>query len=333
MKEDFKKIFKNKVILVTGGTGTFGNAFIDYVIKKKINLKKLIIFSRDEFKQHYLQLKYPEKKFKFLRFFLGDIRDQERLNMVFQNVDFVINAAALKHVYKAEYDPIEFIKTNVIGIQNIISCSLRNKVEKVITLSTDKACEPSNLYGASKLCAEKVLQAANNIKGNKKVSFVVVRYGNVLNSRGSIVPRLKDLKNKNQINITDRKMTRFSMLAYDAVELVLWSFANTYGTEIVIPKLKSYKLIDLVKAIYPKAQVKCEGKKIGEKIHEKLISDLEAENTYDVGKYFLIINNEKIKKEYLSNKIKLKKVKFINYNSKNNIYLSINELKLNLKSL
>lgn len=330
---DYKKTFKNKSILITGGTGTFGLAFINYIIKKKINLKKLIIFSRDEFKQHELQLKYPEKKFKFLRFFLGDIRDEARVNMVLQDVDFVINAAALKHVYKAEYDPIEFIKTNVIGIQNIISCSLKNNVKKVITLSTDKACEPSNLYGATKLCAEKVLQAANNIKGSKNISFVVVRYGNVLNSRGSIVPKLRKLRDKNKIVLSDKRMTRFSMLKEEAVELVIWSLVNTHGSEIVIPKLKSYRLVDLVKAIYPKSQIKFEGKKVGEKFHEKLISDLEVENTYDSGKYFLIINNDKTKKKYLIKKTKLKKVKFKNYNSENNNYLSINEIKNNLRNL
>ena len=165
MIREIKKFYKNKTILITGGTGSFGSSFIKFIIKERIQLKKLIILSRDEYKQHNLSLKYPEKKFDFLRFFLGDIRDEERLVSVMKGVDYVINAAALKHVYKAEYDPIEFIKTNVLGAQNIISASLKNKVKKVITLSTDKACEPFNLYGATKLCAEKLLLAANNIKG------------------------------------------------------------------------------------------------------------------------------------------------------------------------
>ena len=329
MISGIKKFFKNKKILITGGTGTFGSSFIKFVIKEKMQLKKLILLSRDEYKQHNLSIKYPENKYKFLRFYLGDIRDEERLVTVMKDVDYVINAAALKHVYKAEHDPIEFIKTNVYGVQNIVSASLKNQVKKVITLSTDKACEPYNLYGATKLCAEKLLLAANNIKGKNKTYFSVVRYGNVFNSRGSIVPKLLSLKNKNIIKISDSKMTRFSMMIDEAIEMVNWSLINCNGKEIVVPKLKSYRLIDLVKAIAPKCKIINEGKKIGEKIHEKLISNQETENIFFNGKYYLIFNENKP-----SLKIKnFKKIDLNGYNSKENTYLSINELRDKINSI
>ncbi len=329
MINESKKFYKNKIILITGGTGSFGSSFIKFVIQKKIQLKKLIILSRDEYKQHNLLIKYPENKYDFLRFYLGDIRDEERLVSVMKDVDYVINAAALKHVYKAEYDPIEFIKTNVNGVQNIISASLKNKVKKVITLSTDKACEPFNLYGATKLCAEKLLLAANNIKGENKTYFTVVRYGNVFNSRGSIVPKLLSLKNKNVIKISNSKMTRFSMMMDEAIEMVNWSIINCNGKEIVVPKLKSYRLIDLVKAVAPKCKIINEGKKIGEKIHEKLISNQETENIFFNGKYYLILNESKPRLKIKN----FKKVYLNEYSSKENTYLSINEIRDKISSI
>jgi UDP-N-acetylglucosamine 4,6-dehydratase/5-epimerase len=320
---NIKTFYKNKTILITGGTGSFGSSYLDYIIKNNIKLKKLIIFSRDEYKQHNLQQKYPESEYSFLRFFLGDIRDRDRMISVMNGVDYVINAAALKHVYKAEYDPDEFIKTNINGVQNLINACIKNKVKKVITLSTDKACEPFNLYGATKLCAEKLLISANNIKGNVPIKFTVLRYGNVFNSRGSIVPKLLANKNEKIVKITDRKMTRFSMMMSEAIEMVNWSMINCIGREVVIPKLKSYKLVDLVKAIAPKSKIIMVGKKIGEKIHEKLISNQENENVYFNGKYYLILYEKKDIKKIKN----FKKISLNEYSSNQNTFMTVKEIK------
>ena len=294
-------MFKNKSILITGGTGSFGNSFVDYFLKNKISFKKIIIFSRDEFKQFEMRKKYSRNDLKKLRFFLGDIRDKSRLKLAFNDVDIVIHAAALKHVPVAEYNPIEFIKTNIIGSQNITEVALETNVKKVVSLSTDKACSPINLYGATKLCADKLFLSANNIKGKKNITFSVVRYGNVFSSRGSVIPEFLKQKENKVLKITHKEMTRFNIFMNDAIKMVLWAMKNTNGGEIIIPKLKSYKIIDLAKIIGPDCKISFIGIRPGEKIHETLISNSESSNAIDIGKYYIIFDNLKLVKKFLKN--------------------------------
>ena len=276
------KIFNGKEILVTGGTGSFGNAFCDYIIKSKTRVKRLVIFSRDEFKQSEMEKKYPAKNFPFIRFFLGDVRDSSRLHRAIENIDLVIHAAALKHVNLGEYNPMEFIKTNVMGAQNVIEACLDQKVQNVIALSTDKASSPINLYGASKLCSDKIFISANNIKGKRKIKFSIVRYGNVLGSRGSVLPVFLNSNKKNEpFKITDPNMTRFNITLEQGVDLVNWSFANNLGGEIFVPKLRSFNILDLSRAINPKAKFNFIGIRPGEKLHEELISESDSYNTLE----------------------------------------------------
>ena len=280
----------NKTILVTGGTGSFGTAFVEYLLKN-FKFKRIIIFSRDELKQSELAKKKIFQK-KNIRFFLGDIRDLSRLQSAFNGVDYVIHAAALKHVPIAEYNPTEFIKTNILGSQNVIEASLKSdSVKKVIALSTDKAVSPSNLYGASKLCADKLFISANNIVGKNNINFSVVRYGNVIASRGSVVPIFLEKKKNLPFTITDKHMTRFSLTMDEAVKMVTWSLQNSQGGDIVIPKIKSYNILDIAKAIDPKRKIKVIGLRPGEKIYEVLISEDESNDIYDVGKYYIIKSN------------------------------------------
>jgi UDP-N-acetylglucosamine 4,6-dehydratase len=252
-------MFNNKTILITGGTGTFGNNFIKLIKNKKINFKKIIIFSRDEFKQHEMANKFARESNLNLRFFIGDIRDKDRLRMAFENVDIVIHAAALKQVPTAEYNPFEAIKTNVIVTQNLIEVSLEKNIKKFIALSTDKAAAPINLYGATKLCSDKLTISSNNIKGNKPTLFSVVRYGNVMASRGSVIPEFIRNSKNNFLEITDLNMTRFSITIEEAIEVVFWAIKNSIGGEIIVPKIPSYRLVDLAKAICPKCKLKVTG--------------------------------------------------------------------------
>ena len=272
----------NKTILITGGTGSFGENFTEYLLNKHAELKKLIIFSRDELKQHELKKKFIKNKFfSKLRFFLGDVRDASRLLLAFNNVDIVIHAAALKQVDTAEYNPSEFIKTNILGAQNIFEAAFYNNVSKIIALSTDKASSPINLYGATKLCSDKLFTSANHFLGQKK--FSVVRYGNVAGSRGSVIPYFLSQKNKNSLNITDKNMTRFNISIKDSIALVMWSIKNAFGGEIVVPKIPSYKIIDLAKAVNEKAKINIIGIREGEKIHEEMISENESLSAIDIG--------------------------------------------------
>ena len=288
---------KNKTILITGGTGSFGSNFVKEIIKKIWFKKKIIIFSRDELKQFELQKKINIKS-NLLRFFLGDIRDKSRLTYAFKDVDVVVHAAALKQVPAAEYNPLEFVKTNVLGSQNVIEACIDCNVKKVIALSTDKAVSPLNLYGATKLCADKLFVSANNITGNQNISFSVVRYGNVLGSRGSILNEFakQKFKKKQHFKITDMKMTRFNILMNEAIDLVLWSIQNLKGGEIVIPKLKSFWIKDLAKALNNKAEFKVIGTRPGEKIHEELMSIADSQNVYQLKDKYLLISNQLIKK-------------------------------------
>lgn len=324
---------KNKSILITGGTGSFGSAFLDYILKYD-QPKRVVIFSRDELKQFELQKKYDLKKYNNLRFFIGDVRDKERLNTALNGIDYLIHAAALKQVPTAEYNPMETIKTNVIGAQNIIECSFNNNVKKVIALSTDKAAAPINLYGATKLCSDKLMIAANNIKGKSKITFSVVRYGNVMASRGSVIPEFIKQSKKGIINITDKRMTRFNISLIDSVKMVLWSIANCIGGEILVPKLPSYRVVDLAKAISPNTKIKYTGIRPGEKIHEELITASDSYNTYDLGKYYVILqNNSNIKTKLYNKKFNAKKVieQFSYSSGSNKKFLNIKEIRYLIK--
>ena len=301
-----------KTYFISGGTGSFGKEFVSVLLKKKL-AKKIIIFSRDEYKQSQMQ-KMPllEKNKKIMRYFIGDVRDKERVlqTMHGNNIDIVIHAAALKHVPVTEYNPFETIKTNIIGAQNIIESSMQNNIKKVIALSTDKACSPINLYGATKLCSDKLFVAANLFRGKKKIDFSVVRYGNVLGSRGSVVPIfLRQNLTSKPFTITDKRMTRFNITISDAVIFVLSSLSKMKGGEIFVPKIPSYRILDLVRAINDKKKIKYIGIRAGEKLHEEMISTTDAINTTEHGKYFII--HPSYKKNKIKNKIK-------NFSSENN---------------
>jgi len=318
-------MFNNKSILITGGTGSFGNEFVKQIIQKYKKIKKLIIFSRDELKQHEMSKTFSEEKYKFIRYFLGDVRDKERVFTALNGVDYVVHAAALKQVPRAEYNPFEYIKTNVLGAQNIVEGCIEKKIKKVVALSTDKAAAPINLYGATKLCSDKLFIAANNIKGFRGSNFSVVRYGNVLGSRGSLVDVLKKNKNKDFFQITDNEMTRFNITLKESVEHVLWSFQNSPGGDILVPKLKSYKVLDLINAYNPNFKLKEIGIRPGEKVHEEMITESDSFNTIELKKYFVILPNtfseNKIltTKKYYKEKFKAKPVKKgFKYNSGNN---------------
>lgn len=285
-----KPDLNNKVILITGGTGSFGNQFVKTIINY-YTPKKLIIFSRDELKQYEMAQIFPEHEHKFMRYFIGDIRDYNRVEMALRDVDIVIHAAALKHVPIAEYNPYECIHTNVIGAENIVRASLRNKVQTVIALSTDKAVSPINLYGASKLAAEKIFIAANNIRGSDPTVFSVVRYGNVVSSRGSVIPFFKKLiaNGIKYIPITDLEMTRFWITLPQGVDFVLSNLAIMQGGEIFIPKIPSMKITDLAKAIAPGIQLQVIGIRPGEKVHECMLTSDESIQSLELNDRYVIL--------------------------------------------
>ena len=316
-------------ILVTGGTGSFGREFIKKIIQTNKNLKRLVIYSRDELKQYQMASEFPESKYKFIRYFIGDVRDLPRLKLAMQDIDCVIHAAALKQVPAAEYNPIEFIKTNVIGAQNIIEASLKSKVKKVIALSTDKACAPINLYGATKLCSDKLFIAANNLAGKSKIKFSVVRYGNVFGSRGSVAPLFLKQQNQKYFTLTDKRMTRFNISLDQGVQTVIWGINNFYGGEILIPKISSFKVIDLIKAFNLNYKVKLIGIRKGEKLHEEMITSSDSLNTIDIKNFYLILNDDKKGLQYYKKKFRAKFVpKQFSYASNTNPkYLNVNHLK------
>ncbi len=321
---------KNKnSYLITGGTGSFGKAFISHLVKSNKKISRLVIFSRDELKQYEMAQLYPVKQYPYIRFFIGDVRDEKRVIAATEGIETIIHAAALKQVPTTEYNPFEAIKTNIIGANNVIEAALINNVKNVIALSTDKACSPINLYGATKLCSDKLFISANNIKGNRKVKFSVVRYGNVFGSRGSVVPFFLRNKSKNQLPITDKDMTRFNISLAHAVEVVMWSLKNLIGGELLIPKLPSYRIMDLAKAISPKCKTPIIGIRPGEKIHEEMISSSDSQNTLEIKNFFIILPSidQKILSVY-KNKFGAKKVKkgFIYSSNLNDKFLSIKEL-------
>ena len=309
-------MFNNKTILITGGTGSFGNEFVSHLLKN-YKFKKIIVFSRDELKQYNMQKKF--EKFSNLRFFIGDVRDLSRLKLAFQGVDYVVHAAALKHVPIAEYNPLECIKTNIYGSSNIVTAALEAKVKKVIALSTDKAVNPINLYGATKLCAEKVFITANALTGNK-THFSVVRYGNVLNSRGSIIPLIMKYKKERKQNfpLTHEKMTRFFISLESSVKFVIQSIKNMDKGEIFIPKMPSLYIKDLIQILDSQINIKIIGIRPGEKIDELLISKDESAQAVEYKNGYIIYPNNSFVKSKLLRKIKKKKLINFEYNSKNN---------------
>ena len=327
-------MFNKKSLLITGGTGSFGKEWVKYVLQKHKSLKKLVIFSRDELKQYEMEKEYSLKKFPHIRYFIGDIRDSDRLEFALREIDYVIHAAALKQVPTAEYNPIETIKTNIIGAQNLIEASLKNQVQKVIALSTDKACSPINLYGATKLCSDKLFIAANNIKGRKKISFSIVRYGNVMGSRGSVIPNFIESSKKGILYITHKDMTRFNLTLVDSVKMVEWAIQNSVGGEIFVPKISSYKILDLAKAIGPDCKIKIAGIRTGEKIHEELISLGESQSTIETNNYYIILpTTNKHHINLFKKKFKAKKInREFSYRSNNNKFLSVTEIRSLIKN-
>lgn len=318
-----------KSLLITGGTGSFGRRFTDHILKKYKNIKRLVIFSRDEFKQHEMMRSINPKDIDRLRFFIGDIRDKDRIKTALENVELVIHAAALKQVPSTEKNPFEAIKTNVIGAQNLIESCLENNVKKVIALSTDKAAAPINLYGATKLCSDKLFTSAGVYAGKRDIKFSVVRYGNVMGSRGSVLPIFLNMKNKDVFPITHEHMTRFNISLEESVEAVVWAFNNMLGGEIFVPKIKSFRVTDLAKAINPNCNFKIIGIRPGEKLHEEMITKSDSLNCADLGSYYSIVSP--FCQHPIDKYSKIKKVKKVqegfNFTSETNgKYLSIKEL-------
>ena len=281
---------KDKAVLITGGTGSLGKALTKHLLTQHPDIGRLVIFSRDEQKQFEMEQEFPTKKYPQLRYFIGDVRDYERLERAFSGIDYVIHAAAMKHVHIAEYNPDECVKTNVGGAENVIKAALKTNVAHVVALSTDKACAPINLYGATKLTSDKLFVAANNIKGKRDIKFSVVRYGNVMGSNGSVIPFfLKRKEIDNVLPITVESMTRFNISLQGGVDMVMHALQTAWGGEIFVPKIPSYRIMDVAEAIGPNCEKKVIGIRPGEKIHEEMISASDSFFTYDLGKYYVII--------------------------------------------
>ena len=281
--------FSNKSILITGGTGSLGKALTQYIFKNHPDISRLVIFSRDEQKQFQMAQDYPPEKYPQIRFFIGDVRDKDRLVRAMKGIDYVIHAAARKHVHIAEYNPDECIATNVVGAQNVVHACLETTVQRVVALSTDKACAPINLYGATKLTSDKLFVAANNIKGNNPIRFSVVRYGNVMGSNGSVIPFFIKKKKEGKLPITDPNMTRFNISLTEGVEMVIHALEHAWGGEIFVPKIPSYRITDVATAVGPDCEQVIVGIRPGEKVHEEMITSSDSFYTYDLGKYYTII--------------------------------------------
>lgn len=304
------KDIENKSILITGGTGSLGTALTEHILAKYPKIKKVVIYSRDEQKQFQMAQDFPSDKFPQIRFLIGDVRDVKRLTRAFKDIDYVIHAAAMKHVPIAEYNPDECVKTNIHGAQNVIDACLETGVERVVALSTDKACAPINLYGATKLASDKLFVAANNITGWNPIRFSVVRYGNVMGSNGSVIPFFINKTKEGILPITDPEMTRFNISLQGGVDMVMHALEHAWGGEIFIPKIPSYKITDVAEAIGPECEHKVIGIRPGEKVHEEMITPSDSFYTYDLGEYFTILpSNPKWKlqdfiKEFNATKVK-----------------------------
>ena len=283
------QISEKSSILVTGGTGSFGKKFVELILKRFPNIHRLVVYSRDELKQFEMAQQFPPEKYLGLRYFIGDIRDVRRLTRACEGIDIIVHAAALKQVPAAEYNPIEFIRTNVLGSENVIEAALDSGVKRVVALSTDKAAAPINLYGATKLCADKLFVAANNIKGSRDLSFSVVRYGNVMGSRGSVIPFFLQKRHEGFLPITDPQMTRFNITLEEGVKMVIWAIENALGGEIFVPKIPSYRITDVATAIAPDCEQRVVGIRAGEKVHEEMITTSDSFSTIDCGEYYAIL--------------------------------------------
>lgn len=282
-------MLNNKSILITGGTGSLGKELTKTILEKWPDIKRLVIYSRDEQKQFQMAQDFPVNKYPAIRYFIGDVRDLERLKRAFNGIDYVIHAAAMKHVHIAEYNPDECVKTNIGGADNVIKAALSTNVSKVVALSTDKACAPINLYGATKLTSDKLFIAANNIRGKQDIKFSVVRYGNVMGSNGSVIPFFMNKRNEGVLPITDPNMTRFNISLQGGVDMVLHALDQAWGGELYVPKIPSYKILDVAQAIGPDCEHKVVGIRPGEKVHEEMITASDSFTTYDLGKYFVIL--------------------------------------------
>lgn len=319
-----------KSILITGGTGSFGTAFVEQIINEWPDVERVVIYSRDEQKQFEMAQVYSQKEYPMLRYFIGDVRDYKRLKRALNGVDYVIHAAAMKHVHIAEYNPDECVKTNIGGAENLVRACLSNQVKKVVALSTDKAAAPINLYGATKLVSDKLFIAANNIRGKNPITFSVVRYGNVMGSNGSVIPFFIKKRKSGVLPITNKDMTRFTITLEDGVDMVLHALEHSWGGELFVPKIPSYKIMDVAEAIGPECEKKIIGLRPGEKIHEEMITSSDSFYTYDLGDYYTILPSQHMWNldEYIEN-FNAKKVELgFRYNSgENDDWVSIEEIR------
>lgn len=323
-------MLSNKSVLITGGTGSLGKALTKTILAKWPDVKRLIIYSRDEQKQFQMAQEYPPQDYPMIRFFIGDVRDLERLKRAFNDVDYVIHAAAMKHVHIAEYNPDECVKTNINGAENVIKAALSCGVERVVALSTDKACAPINLYGATKLASDKLFIAANNIVGKQNVRFSVVRYGNVMGSNGSVIPFFMERRKTGILPITDPEMTRFNIPISGGVDMVLHALAHAQGGELYVPKIPSYRITDLARAIGPECEHPVIGIRPGEKVHEEMITASDSFSTYKIGDYFVILPSAgfKNREKYLKENNAVPVEKGFRYNSgENEEFLSVEKIR------
>ncbi|WP_276373598.1 UDP-N-acetylglucosamine 4,6-dehydratase (inverting) [Chryseolinea sp. H1M3-3] len=327
-------MLSNKSILITGGTGSLGKALTKALLSRWPQIKRLVIFSRDEQKQFHMAQEYPSDQYPNVRFFIGDVRDFDRVKRALKNIDYVIHAAAMKHVHIAEYNPMECVKTNILGAENIINACLETEVKRVVSLSTDKAAAPVNLYGATKLASDKLFVAANNIRGANPIQFSVVRYGNVMGSNGSVIPFFINKRTGGILPITDDTMTRFNITLQGGVDMVLHALEHAWGGEIFVPKIPSYRIMDVAEAIGPECKKVIVGMRPGEKIHEEMITSSDSFYTYDLGRYYAILpSNPRWKLEDFINHFKAVKVPFgFHYSSgENSDWVGVDELRKLIK--
>lgn len=282
-------MLNGRSILVTGATGSFGKKFVETILKEYPEVERVVVYSRDELKQFEMAQMFPPDRYRQLRYFVGDVRDGDRMRRAMEGIDIVVHAAALKQVPACEYNPFEAVKTNIIGAQNVIESAIVQGVKKVVALSTDKAAAPINLYGATKLCSDKLFVASNNFKGKHDIKFSVVRYGNVMGSRGSVIPFFLEKRREGVLPITDERMTRFNITLEEGVKLVLFSLENMWGGEIFVPKIPSYRITDVAEAVGPGCRRVSIGIRPGEKLHEEMITETDALNSVEFCDYFVIL--------------------------------------------